>query len=78
MLLERGRRRMLVRGQEPGPLFCAVIKTGRLVHEGSGGLRRLSGSAAWAICKERGQKAAIQAPAPHDLRVQPGFAQATG
>jgi len=57
-----------VRGHEPGPFFCAVLKTGRLVREGSGGLRRLSGSAAWAICKERGQKAGIQAPAPHDLR----------
>jgi integrase len=45
-----------------------VLKTGRLVREGSGGLRRLSGSAAWAICKERGKKAGIQAPAPHDLR----------
>lgn len=57
-----------VRGREPGPLFCAVLKTGRLVREGSGGLRRLSGSAAWAICKDRSQKAGIQAPAPHDLR----------
>jgi Phage integrase family len=51
-----------VRGRDPGPLFCAVSKTGRLAREGAGGLRRLSGSAAWAICKERGQKAGIQAP----------------
>jgi integrase len=45
-----------------------MLKTGALVREAAGGLRRLSGSAAWAICKERGQKAGIQAPAPHDLR----------
>jgi integrase len=56
-----------VGGREPGPLFCAVLKTGRLVRESSGGLGRLSGSAAWAIRKERGQRAGIQAPAPHDL-----------
>jgi site-specific recombinase XerD len=31
-------------------------------------LQGLSGSAVWAICKERGRKAGIQPPAPHDLR----------
>ena len=57
-----------VRGSEPGPLFCAVLKNGRLVREPQGQLRGLSGSAVWAICKERGRKAGIQPPAPHDLR----------
>lgn len=45
-----------VRGREPGPLFCAVLKTGRLVREGSGGLRRLSGSAAWGRLQGAGQE----------------------
>ena len=57
-----------VRGDEPGPLFSAVIKNGRLVREPDGRLQGLSGSAAWAICKERGRKAGIQPLAPHDLR----------
>jgi site-specific recombinase XerD len=45
-----------------------VLKNGRLVCEPDGRLQGLSGSAAWAICKERGRKAGIQPPAPHDLR----------
>jgi integrase/recombinase XerD len=57
-----------VRGSEPGPLFSAVLKNGRLVRGPHGQLQGLSGSAAWAICKERGRKAGIQPPAPHDLR----------
>jgi integrase len=57
-----------VRGNEPGPLFCAVLKNGRLVREPDGRLQGLSGSAAWSICKGRGRKAGIQPPAPHDLR----------
>jgi integrase len=57
-----------VRGDESGPLFCAVLKNGRLVREPDGRLQGLRGSAAWAICKERGRKAGIQPPAPHDLR----------
>jgi integrase-like protein len=51
-----------VRGRDPGPLFCAVSKTGRLAREGAGGLRRLSGSAAWAICKERGRNSEAVPP----------------
>jgi integrase/recombinase XerD len=57
-----------VRGNEPGPLFSAVLKNGRLVREPDGRLQGLSGSAAWAICQERGRKAGIKPPAPHDLR----------
>jgi integrase len=57
-----------VRSDEPGPLFSAVLKNGRLVRNSQGHLQPLSGSAAWAICKERGRKAGIQPPAPHDLR----------
>jgi integrase len=56
-----------VRGQEPGPLFCAVLKSGRLAR-GSEGLARLGPATAWRICRERGLKARIRAPAPHDLR----------
>src|SRR5438132_472198 len=55
-----------VRGQEPGPLFCAVLKSGRLAR--GEGLARLSPATAWRICRERGLKARIRAPAPHDLR----------
>jgi integrase len=57
-----------VRGDEPGALVCAVLKNGRLVRDPHGQLQPLSGSAVWAICKERGRKAGIQPPAPHDLR----------
>jgi integrase/recombinase XerD len=56
-----------VRGQEPGPLFCAVLKSGRLARGGEG-LARLGPATAWRICRERGLKARIRAPAPHDLR----------
>jgi integrase/recombinase XerD len=56
------------RGSEPAPLFCAVFKNGRLVRNPPGQLQGLSGSAAWSICKERGRKAGITPPAPHDLR----------
>jgi integrase len=56
-----------VRGPEPGSLFCAVLKSGRLVRAGDGPAR-LSPGAAWRICRERGLKGQIQAPAPHDLR----------
>jgi integrase len=57
-----------VRGSEPGPLFCAVLKNGRLVRDPQAQLQGLSGSAVWTICQERGRKAGIQPPAPHDLR----------
>src|SRR6202011_6190521 len=56
-----------VRGSEPGPLFCPVLKSGRLLRNG-GQLARLSPGGAWRICRERGLQAQIQAPAPHDLR----------
>ncbi len=56
-----------VRGLEPGPLFCPVLKSGRLPREGDQ-LVHLSPGGAWRICRERGLQARIQAPAPHDLR----------
>jgi integrase len=56
-----------VRGSEPGPLFCPVLKSGRLLRE-AGQLARLSPAAAWRICRERGLQAQIRVPAPHDLR----------
>jgi site-specific recombinase XerD len=49
-------------------MFCAVLKNGRLVRDPQGQLQGLSGSAVWAICQERGRKAGILPPAPHDLR----------
>jgi integrase/recombinase XerD len=45
-----------VRGEEPGPLFCAVLKSGRPAHDGEG-LARLSPATVWRICRERGLKA---------------------
>jgi integrase len=45
-----------------------VLKSGRLVRDTQGRLQGLSGSAAWAICQERGRKAGIPPPGPHDLR----------
>jgi integrase-like protein len=59
-----------VRGQEPGPLFCAVLKSGRLARGGEG-LARLSPAAAWRICRERGLKAQIQAR-PRTTCAEPG------
>jgi integrase len=56
-----------VRGTEPGPLFCPVLKSGRLLMEGDQ-LARLSPGGVWRICRERGLQAQIQVPAPHDLR----------
>jgi integrase len=56
-----------VRGSEPGPLFCPVLKSGRLQRE-AGQLARLSPATAWRICRERGLQAQIPATAPHDLR----------
>jgi integrase/recombinase XerD len=56
-----------VRGSEPGALFCAVLKSGRLLREGDQ-LARLSPGGAWRICRERGLQARILATAPHDLR----------
>jgi integrase len=56
-----------VRGPEPGSLFCAVLKSGRLVRAGAAPAR-LSPGTAWRICQERGRKGQIQTPAPHDLR----------
>jgi integrase len=55
------------RGSELGPLFCPVLKSGRLLREGDQ-LARLSPGGAWRICRERGLQAHIQATAPHDLR----------
>jgi integrase len=42
-----------VRSTEPGPLFCPVLKSGRLLRDG-GQLARLSPAAGWRICRERG------------------------
>jgi integrase/recombinase XerD len=56
------------RGREPGPLFTAVRKNGALVRDPDGQLHRLSASAVWAIAGERGRKAGVQPPAPHDFR----------
>jgi integrase/recombinase XerD len=55
-----------LRGSEPGPLFCPVLKSGRLLREGDQ-LARLRPGGAWGICRERGLQAQIQATAPHDL-----------
>src|SRR5207237_10620521 len=51
----------------PGALCCAGLQSGRLVRGGAG-LTRRSPATAWRICRERGRKGQIQAPAPRDLR----------
>ncbi|MDQ6900158.1 MAG: site-specific integrase [Candidatus Dormibacteraeota bacterium] len=56
-----------LRGIDPGPFFCPMLKSGRLLREGDQ-LARLSPGGAWRICRERGLEARLQATAPHDLR----------
>jgi integrase len=50
------------RGQEPGPLFCRVLRSGRPV------LTRLSCTAAWKALATRARQAGLGTVTPHDLR----------
>jgi len=51
-----------IRGQEPGPLFCAVKKGGRVE------LGRLSTQAIYSALQKRAAAAGIEHLSPHDLR----------
>ncbi len=53
---------LLVRGKEPGPLFCHVNKAHRL------NMRRLSDQAVLWILKQRAKAAGLPSFSPHDMR----------
>lgn len=53
---------LAVRGDEPGPLFCAIGKGGRL------GYDRLSGQAILGILRKRARQSGVAHLSPHDLR----------
>jgi site-specific recombinase XerC len=53
---------LTVRGDEPGPLFYAVNKGGRVIAQ------RITGQAVYCILERRGREAGIPAFHPHDLR----------
>ena len=51
-----------VRGTEPGPLFCRINRTGRIV------LVNLSTSAIYLALRKRAARAGVRPFSPHDLR----------
>lgn len=51
------------RGQEPGPLFCPVLKGGKMQLG-----RALSAEAIYRICARRAEQAGVAAFTPHDMR----------
>jgi site-specific recombinase XerC len=53
---------LAVRGDEPGPLFTAIGKGGRLSHD------RLSGQAIHVMLRKRAKQAGVMHLSPHDLR----------
>ncbi len=53
---------LLVRGREPGPLFCPVLKSGVIVQ------RRMSAAAVRLILRKRVRLAALRPATPHDMR----------
>ena len=50
------------RGEEPGPLVCAVRKGGTVMRQ------RLAPAAILRVCEKRGQEAGLRGFSPHDLR----------
>jgi site-specific recombinase XerD len=52
----------LARGPEPGPLFCPVDKSGRVI------LRRMTSQAVWNALAKRAEQAGVSRFTPHDLR----------
>jgi integrase len=50
------------RGRAPGPLFCHVYRTGRIV------LERLTTSAIYQALRRRAARAGVRTFSPHDLR----------
>lgn len=55
---------LTVRGNQPGPLFLPVLKSGKV----SPGLRRLSTAGVYQALDRRARKAGVAKFAPHDLR----------
>ena len=53
---------LMVRGEEPGPLFTAIGKGGRLSRD------RLSGQAVHVMLQKRAKQAGVAHLSPHDLR----------
>jgi integrase len=53
---------LVVRGNEPGPLFLPSRKGGELVH------RRMTPQAVYGLLKTRAEKAGVEPFGPHDLR----------
>jgi integrase/recombinase XerD len=53
---------LVVRGPEPGALFCPVTQTGHIVY------RRMIGHAFHKICSKRARQAGVKAFTPHDGR----------
>jgi integrase len=53
---------LLVRGREPGPLFCRIRKGGRLQ------LDHMHPDAIWRILQKRGEMAGVESFSPHDFR----------
>ena len=56
------RRWISIRGNEPGPLFCPVTKTGRII------IRSMTSQAFYVMLQRRAAKANINDFTPHDLR----------
>jgi site-specific recombinase XerD len=50
------------RGDEPGPLFCPVTQTGKII------IRQITDQAVYTILRTRAVKAKVRAFSPHDLR----------
>lgn len=55
---------LAIRGREPGPLFAAVLKSGKVVAP----LRRLSPAGVYQALDRRRVKAAVAKFSPHDMR----------
>lgn len=51
-----------LRGRDPGPLLCRVLRGGRIM------LRRLTAQAVFAALRRLGQRAGVARFSPHDLR----------
>ncbi len=53
---------LVVRGDDPGPLFCPITQTGQVV------IRSMTDQAVYAILRSRAKKAKVRSFSPHDLR----------
>lgn len=53
---------LVIRGEEPGPLFVPINKGGSLQ------LRRMTDQAVYSMLRKRAGQAGVKPPSPHDLR----------